>query len=212
MARLGQIKRLPDFHQYLECYLEQLTTSELPFMNSAYAATNWHPPDSKGEAPPAGFFLSPEFVAVVQDWNAWLFLPAQRRGSLAQGSAWLRAIEETYAMPELGCLRSALLDHTLPTHFLMVLSASLRLVGISLEASQNLLIHIALRDQLGAAVRLGLLGSLQAQKLHYQFIGIGDDYRRQHKDWTYNLAHRTTPMLEIAQTGHANLYSKLFQS
>lgn len=176
LAKLGYVKYMPDFHQYLECYLEQLTTSELPFLNSAYAAmettvaNSCTGKDSNIDTVEASQkFLTRQFVEVAQDWNAWLFLPAQRRGSLAQGQAWLRAIEETYATRDVQALRKKFMLQDLPSHLLMVMAASLKIIGIPLVDVQNLLIHMALRDQLGAAVRLGLLGSLQAQKLHHQY-------------------------------------------
>lgn len=217
LGKLGYVKRMTDFHQYLECYLEQLTTSELPFLNSAYVATlctglgagvtDWKPKELNRKV-----FFTPEYVRVAEDWNAWLFLPAQRKGSLAQGQAWLRVMEETYGTADLRNLRQGFIEQQLSAHFLMVLAASLKLIDMSLEAAQSLLIHMALRDQLGAAVRLGLLGSLQAQKLHRQFIEVGEGYRMLHADWTYERAHRTAPMIELAQASHAHLYSKLFQS
>jgi urease accessory protein UreF len=65
---------------------------------------------------------------------------------------------------------------------------------------------------LGAAVRLGLLGSLQAQKLHRKYRRIGVEYLALHHGWDYQLAVRTAPMIDLAQASHAHLYSKLFQS
>lgn len=212
MARQGNLKGMDDFHQYLECYLEQLATLELPYLNSAFAEAKSDSPESGQLSMDSNQGLTPKFILVARDWNAWLFLPAQRRGSLAQGTAWLHAIEETYAIPAISLLRQAFLTYELPLHFLMVLASTLSLVGIGLVDAQNLLLHMALRDQLGAAVRLGLLGSLQAQKMHYRFASIGDAYRSRHADWTHVMARRSTPMIELAQVGHANLYSKLFQS
>jgi len=59
---------------------------------------------------------------------------------------------------------------------------------------------------------LGLLGSLQAQKLHRRFIGIGEKYRGLRKDWDHALAMRGAPMIDLGQASHPYLYSKLFQS
>lgn len=200
LAKLGYVKRMEEFRQYLDCHLEQITSSEMPFLNSAHAA--------------AGVRLSdePAFEAVVREWDAWLFMPSQRKGSLAQGQAWSRAMEAAYDEPGIRSVRSWFLTQKLPLHFLPVFAATLKAAGIPLRQGQSLMLHMALRDQLGAAVRLGLLGSLQAQKLHREFIRVGESYRARREDWDYTVAVRTAPMIDLAQAGHPYLYSKLFQS
>jgi urease accessory protein len=210
LAKLGYVRRMEDFQQYLECHLEQVASAELPFLNSAFAAADRGAPlgDPAFSDPP-----DPDgFAAIVREWDAWVFLPSQRRGSLAQGQAWSRAMEEAYDLPGLRALRPWFLGEKLPLHFLMVFAASLKAAGISLENGQSLLLHMALRDQLGAAVRLGMLGSLQAQKLHREFIRIGENFRLARRDWEHGRAVRAAPMIDLAQAGHAYLYSKLFQS
>jgi urease accessory protein len=200
LAKLGYVKRMEDFRQYLDCHLEQLTSAELPFLNSAYAS--WDDPDAR----------APRFRDVVLEWDAWTFMPSQRRGSLSQGQAWTRATEEAFDSPSVRAVRPRFLREKLPLHFLMVFAATLRAGSVSLEDSQSLLLHMALRDQLGAAVRLGLLGSLQAQKLHRVYIGVGEKYRAERREWGYPMAMRAAPMIDLAQASHPNLYSKLFQS
>jgi urease accessory protein len=197
LAKLGFVKRMEDFRQYLECHLDQITAAEMPFLNSAFATALT---DESG------------FADVVREWDAWLFLPSQRKGSLAQGQAWSRAMEEAYANPAIRGLRPWFLRETLPLHFLMIFAATLKAADVSRADGQNLLLHMALRDQLGAAVRLGLLGSLQAQKLHHEFIRVGEDHRRRREDWGHGHAVRSAPMIDLAQASHPNLYSKLFQS
>lgn len=198
LAKLGYVKRMSDFRQYLECHLDSVTSAEIPFFNSAFSQAG----------PPPGR----EFAGVAREWDAWVFLPTQRRGSLAQGQAWSRAMEEAYGLDGLLSLRPWFLRERIPMHFLMVFAASLKAVGIGPEDGQNLLLHMALRDQLGAAVRLGMLGSLQAQKLHREFIGIGEGYRKMREDWDLSRSVRAAPMIDLAQSSHAYLYSKLFQS
>jgi urease accessory protein len=197
LAKLGHVKRMEEFRQYLDCHLEQLASAEMPFLNSAHAAA---------------LAAEPAFEAVVREWDAWLFLPSQRKGSLAQGQAWSRAMEAAYDEPGIRSVRPWFLAERLPLHFLPVFAATLKAAGISLEDGQSLMLHMALRDQLGAAVRLGLLGSLQAQKLHREYIRVGEAYRLQRADWDFTMAVRAAPMIDLAQASHPHLYSKLFQS
>jgi urease accessory protein len=204
LAKLGYLRRMRDFEEYLECHLEQFTAAELPFFNSAYAAG--------GPEAWEGANCGEGFACVLREWDAWLFMPSQRGGSLAQGQAWARAMEEAHPLEPLRRIRPWILARGLPLHFLMVFATTLRAAGFPAADGQCLLLHMALRDQLGAAVRLGLLGSLQAQKLHRRFLAIGEDFRRRRADWGHDMAVRGAPMIDLGQASHPHLYSKLFQS
>jgi urease accessory protein len=114
--------------------------------------------------------------------------------------------------PALAALRPLFRDSGVQAHFLMALAATLRIAGFSLPEAQSLLLHMALRDQLGAAVRLGLIGSLQAQGLHSRALPLAEGLRRRQAAATYHRARKTAPMIEMGQAGHPYLYSKLFQS
>jgi urease accessory protein len=205
LAKLGYVKRMGDFREYLDCHLEQITSSELPFLNSAHLHAFWN---GEGDWNKDG----DAFAAVVREWDAWLFMPSQRKGSLAQGQAWSRAMEETFGDAGIRALRPWFQARDLPLHFLMIFAATLKAAGIGRADAQSLLLHMTLRDQLGAAVRLGLLGSLHAQKLHRDFLRVGETHRARRADWEFGRATRSAPMIELAQAGHPNLYSKLFQS
>lgn len=193
MAKLGYIKSMASYEEYLECYLEQWAMSELPFLTSTFLA-------------------SPHLSEIAKEWNAWIILPTQRRSSLAQAQAWSKAMEETFEMNLMSELKKNFLSENIPAHFLMFFAASLREVGFNLEMTQTLQLHLMLRDQFGAAVRLGLLGSLQAQKLQRKFIQIGERYRVQYQAYDFTQSVRSHPMIEMAQASHPFLYSKLFQS
>jgi urease accessory protein len=226
LAKLGYIKRMEDFREYLDCHLDQLTAAELPFLNSAYAAGGFPfasvGADAEEELPPdviahtgdltAQVDVEGDFQNLVREWDAWLFMPSQRRGSLSQGQAWSRAMEETYDTPAIRAIRPWFARRNLPLHYLMVFAATLRAGGLPLPDGQSLLIHMALRDQLGAAVRLGLLGSLQAQKMHHALIAGAEKRRESRAAWTYTRAVRMAPMIEMGQASHPHLYSKLFQN
>lgn len=201
MAKSGFLRGLEDFRQYLECYLVQAAAADLPFLNSAWRASG-----------------DPEAFAVVAiEWDAFLSLPAPRRASLAQGQAWLRAMEGAIPVSAPGgaalhALRPGFRERDLPLHFLLALAASLPAAGLSLAEGQTLLLHLALRDQLGAAVRLGLVGSLQAQGLQRAFLPQAERLRLRYAEASHHGSRRSAPMLEMGQAGHPYLYSRLFQS
>ena len=207
LAKLGYLKTLSDFREYLECHLEQLAAAEMPFLFSAFAASD----------PPGGEACSgPEpFAAVAREWDAWVFLPAPRRASLSQGQAWTRAMEAAWDLPGVQAIRPWFSARGIPMHFLMAFAAALRACGFGLGEAQSLLLHTALRDQLSAAVRLGLIGSLQAQRLHREHIVAGEALlvlRAERIAAGHAAAERAAPMIDLGQASHPHLYSKRFQS
>lgn len=220
LAKSGWLRGLEDFRQYLESYLDQVASAELPFLNSAFALACAAAPgaDAPGATAPGAAIgtFGEDFAEVALEWDAFLSLPSPRRASLAQGQAWLRAMEGAYCEDPslagtLSALRLRFRELELPTHFLMALAATLRAAGLALEEAQALLLHLALRDQLGAAVRLGLVGSLQAQGLHRRFIPRAEALRRQYGARSHHRSRKTAPMIEMGQAGHPYLYSRLFQ-
>jgi urease accessory protein len=211
LAKLGYVKSMEGFRQYLACHLEQIASAESPFLNSAFAAATL--PARARTVPAPGPARFPEaFAAIAREWDAWVFLPSPRRASLSQGQAWSRAMEASRVEPAVHAVRPWFAENGLPLHFLMAFAATLAAAGFALADAQDLLLHMALRDQLGAAVRLGLLGSLQAQKLHREHIAVGECLRTARALWTHADAVRAAPMIDLGQASHAHLYSKLFQS
>ncbi|MBW8887338.1 MAG: hypothetical protein JF616_06205 [Fibrobacteres bacterium] len=215
MAKMGYLKTWEDFREYLGCCLEQLISAEMPFLFSAFASAA--PPGATATQPyrPGTEIAAEDFAAVAREWDAWVFLPASRRASLSQGQAWTRAMEAAYDLPGMIAIRPWFDARGIPLHFLMAFAAALRVARFTLSEARSLLLHMALRDQLGAAVRLGLVGSLQAQRLHREHISIGESLlaaRSARIQDGYARAERTAPMIELAQASHPRLYSKLFQS
>jgi urease accessory protein len=197
LAKLGYLKSLEDFREYLGCHLEQIAAAEMPFLTSAFAGDE--------EA----------FAVVALEWDAWIFLPAPRRASLSQGQAWSRALEAAWDTAEVRAIRPWFAARGIPMHFLMGFAAGLKATGFALSEARELLLHMALRDQLGAAVRLGLLGSLQAQRLHREHIDAGETLmaaRAGRIAAGHTAAERAAPMIDLGQASHPHLYSKLFQS
>jgi urease accessory protein len=223
LAKLGYVKTLDDFSGYLGCHLEQIAAADMPFLTSAFAAAE--PPGPAAEPPgpaaePPGPSSGAEgyaetFATVAKEWDAWIFLPAPRRASLSQGQAWTRAMEAAWDLPGVKAVAPWFRSRAIPLHFLMAFAATLRASGFGLPESRTLLFHMALRDQLGAAVRLGLIGSLQAQRLHRRHSDESESLLRARAtriEAGHAAAERAAPMIDMGQASHPYLYSKLFQS
>ena len=133
------------------------------------------------------------------------------RASRAQGRALLDAGARIF--PEaLGPLRERARAERLALHLGPTAGATLGALGVGREEAQAVVLHWTLRGAASAAVRLGLVGPFEAQRLQADAeptlaavlarcgaLGVDD-------------AAQTAPLVEAAGMGHDALYSRLFQS
>ena len=73
-------------------------------------------------------------------------------------------------------------------------------------------LHMLLRDQLSAAIRLGFLGPLAGHRLQHDFYAVFEHILARQAGKKYGEATRSAFLLDIAQGLHADVYSKLFQN
>ncbi len=186
MARLPAFTTLEHLGDYLTLVMRQAQSADLPYLLDMRSAAEM------GQAE--------VFDDLAWQWDAFLHQPTLRRSSLAQGEAWLRLNPQVT------------LAITAPRHFVPVLAASAAQCGVSAEDLRALYLHLLLRDQIAAAVRLGLVGANQAQSLQASLGPIG------HPEWmtrpvaSSKDASRGAPVLELVQALHSDLYVRLFQN
>lgn len=142
-----------------------------------------------------------DVIAVDQACDRFLTNHVANRSSRAQGRAFLLAIE---AVLDVRC--------ALPcSHLPVVLGASLG-SRLPLDELRELAMYGALRSAVSAAVRLGVVGPLRAQRL---LLGAADAGRRAltaTQDLGSCAACSVAPVVELAQASHDRLYARLFQS
>jgi urease accessory protein len=125
------------------------------------------------------------------------------RASRAQGRAFLLAIAATLDVPAPGNLPFA--------HLPVAIGAALA-DRVALADARDLVMYTTLRSAMSAAVRLGIVGPLRAQRL---ILTAAPTAARALADTTTlgaADAASTSPMIELAQAGHDRLYARLFQS
>ena len=87
-----------------------------------------------------------------------------------------------------------------------------RSIGVPLATAQHLMLYGTVRGVLSAATRLGIVGSYEAQRL-----------QRERNGWLESLSSACTglgtedlaqvaPVVDLFQSTHDRLYSRLFQS
>lgn len=81
-----------------------------------------------------------------------------------------------------------------------------------MAAIQATYLHLALRDQLSAAIRLGFIGPMAGHLLQHDFYGIIESLLDSANIRPYPEATRCTLLLDVAQILHDDIYSRLFQN
>jgi urease accessory protein len=190
----GLIRTETEFRAYLYSFLQQAVGFELPFVTSA--------------ARLAEAELAPLFI----EYDAQLLTPALHRASLTQGKNWLKLLATFYPMAELIALADKLARQALPTHFVPLFGLGLGRTGFAAADIQLTYLHLALRDQLSAAIRLGFIGPMAGHQLQHNFYGVFENLLSAADIRPYTEATRCTLLLDVAQMLHDDIYSRLFQN
>mmetsp|Transcript_20352 Transcript_20352/g.20475 ORF Transcript_20352/g.20475 Transcript_20352/m.20475 type:complete len:194 (+) Transcript_20352:369-950(+) len=169
-----------------------------------------------------------------------------RRASISQGKCFLRIVLEAYpshyatlsalaAMIDAGEYDSHARKRTVYGHYSPVFGVICGILGFSSDVAERLFMRCVVRDLTAAAVRLNIIGPIQAARTQSEFASMiekmfcDDSYVQQSittdeegKDMfegdDHQLAHRrfnpfqTSPILDLLQSRHDQLYSRLFNS
>ena len=194
MARLGWLKNSDDVYNYLKIQLEQACTAELPFINSIISNHN----------------STEELKNIFLYYDSFIQIEEIRSASIRQATSWMDIISEIESHIKNYC--SFIYDYKYTLHYTPVFALSLFSISIDLSTIKELFIYIILRDQVSAAIRLGLTGPNKGASILSYMLTLASEYIIKYSDLHYTQAFRAAPMLEIAQAKHNELYTKLFQN
>ena len=181
---------------YLYSYLQQAGSTELPFINSTFQLTE----------------RSPKFQAVAEEYDTQLLVPSLYKASAVQGRNWLKLLTSFYPEAQLETISQWFATQNIPPHFTLVFTLALQRAGFALEELQAMYLHMLLRDQLSAAIRLGFLGPLEGHRLQHDFYAVFEHILAAQAGRWYSEAVRSAFLLDVAQVLHEDIYSKLFQN
>ncbi|MGI4737146.1 MAG: urease accessory protein UreF [Janthinobacterium lividum] len=190
----GLVRTETEFRAYLYSFLQQAVGFDLPFITSAATV-----PDDALEA-------------LLLEYDAQLLTPALYRASLTQGKNWLKLLASFYPEARLAELGHELAQRQLPAHFVPLFGLSLAKTSFAVADIQTTYLHLALRDQLSAAIRLGFIGPMAGHLLQHDFYGIFESLLDSTDIRPYTEATRCTLLLDVAQIFHDDIYSRLFQN
>ncbi|MEY2467095.1 MAG: urease accessory protein, partial [Verrucomicrobiota bacterium] len=190
----GEVRNRDELTSFVEASLNQLGRAALPFVTAAYT--------------------EPERLDDFdQLCDAFTTNHVANRASRAQGKAFLTAVERIFVgVHALACSESTLKRGLQPSHFAPCFGACLRRLEVPRDTAMRLFFFNHLRAMLAAAVRLNIVGPMEAQRLQYRFACRAEEILKKCGSLTLEEIAQTAPLLELWQGAQDRLYSRLFQS
>jgi urease accessory protein len=182
----GEIKNRTELISFVEAGVHQLGHAALPFVIAAHAEPE----------------RLEEFDALC---DAFTTNHVANRASRAQGKAFLSAVQRIFAagreMPVLPF-----------NHFPCVFAVAMKALDVPGETAKRLFFFNHLRGVMASAVRLNIVGPMDAQAIQNQLGAIAEEVLKQCESLTLDDVAQTSPLLDLWQGGQDRLYSRLFQS
>jgi urease accessory protein len=151
------------------------------------------------------------FAEVDRTCDALLSNHVANRASRVQGAAFLSTAAHTFEISALVALRAALRAEGRPGHLTPCFGTACAAIGLDCSSAVSLFLFHTLRGLVSSAVRLGIVGSLDAQRMQQR---LAAEFRplAESEPPAMHAAAQTSPMLEILHARHDRLYSRLFVS
>ncbi len=184
----GEVRNRTELISFLESGLQQLGHAALPFVMATFDE-----PDKLSEFDQLCDVFTTNHVA--------------SRASRAQGRAFLTAVERIFNS------KSKIQNSKLPcAHFAPVFGACLRQLEMPRETATRMFFFNQLRSVLAAAVRLNIIGPMEAQILQQRMAAKAEEILVRCQTLTLDDLAQTSPLLDLWQGAQDRLYSRLFQS
>ena len=187
----GEVVGAAGLQRFVRGIVEQAGRGGLPFVTAAHAA--------------------PERLAVLDDLaDAFLTNAVANRASRVQGRAFASTCARIWPTPALQALEAQ--SKSLRGHYAPFAGAIGRALAVPVDVSQRLFLFQAVRGVLAAAVRLGITGAYEAQRLQCDCADLLHAVHARCCALDERQVTQTAPLIDLLQTTHDRLYSRLFQS
>ncbi len=177
--------------QFVADSIQQTGWSVLPLLNSAYQQ-------------PARLSELDELA------NVFLTNSVANRASRVQGRTFVATVSRVWPsqdMVDLEVQVAAGWAHVAPFS-----GVGFRIIGLPHETAQKAVLYGTARGILSAAVRLGIVGSYQAQRMQHEAGQCLNATLKRCAGLDAEAICQTAPVLDLLQGTHDRLYSRLFQS
>jgi urease accessory protein len=142
--------------------------------------------------------------------DAFLSNAVANRASRVQGRAFMTTCARIWPTPPVKALEDTVRDCC--GHHAPIVGAGTRALELSLEVAQRIFLFQTARGVVAAAVRLGIVGSYEGQRLQFDCAPVLDAVLDRCGRLGEDDLAQTAPVLDIVQSAHDRLYSRLFQS
>jgi len=184
----GEVRNRTELVSFIEAGLHQLGHAALPFVTAA--------------------FDEPEkLVEFDRLCDAFTTNHVANRASRAQGRAFLAAVERIFKAESGKQTTEIKFAHFAPTF-----GVCLRRLEISRATTMRMFLFNHLRGVLAAAVRLNIVGPMEAQILQQRASAKAEEILVRCEFLTLDDLAQTSPLLDLWQGAQDRLYSRLFQS
>ena len=210
--RWGSVSDLHHLHEFLRHTLVQTGRLSLPFVCESYGDLD-------------------RFSSLDSQFDSFLSNHVANRASRAQGRAFLAAANVAFQFRR-GHVESADLDsHTetrrswwltelresmsrqqIAAHLPVVFGAVTRLLDVPLRTGLRVFLYTTTRDLISAAVRLNIVGALEAQAVQFELAEFMDTIAGCCEPHRACDAVQTASLIDMFQGTHDRLYTRLFQS
>ena len=144
--------------------------------------------------------------------DAFLLNHVANRASRAQGQALLMACAKSFDVGPVRRLAEAVRAAGMPGHYAPAFGAVARGLDLGRRRAGELFMFLALRGAVSSAVRLGIVGPLQAQNLQHRLALLADEIVGRCLDLPLEAVAQTAPLADLLQGTQDRLYSRLFVS
>jgi urease accessory protein len=210
----GEVSSREDLRRFVEATILQAGSGTLPLVNAAYREparlAEW---DALDDA-----FLSNAVANRASRQQGRTLIASAARifaSSTLDALAARAASTPNFQSPtskELPSPKSQTLPPPLCAHAAPLTGAVFAALGVALETTQHVVLFVAARGVLSAAVRLGATGSYEAQRLQAECAAWSATVQARYQDTGPDDLAQTAPLIDILHGAHDRLYSRLFQS
>jgi urease accessory protein len=155
----------------------------------------------------------PEDVAELDRLtDVFLSNPVANRASRAQGRALLTCVAHSFLNAPIASFEASIRAESLAGHHAPLFGGIFSLLDVDIVDTQRAFLFICARGVGAAAVRLGIIGAYEAQAIHADLAPHIDAIVHQCAELAPHDIAQTAPLLDLFQSTHDRLYSRLFQS
>jgi urease accessory protein len=187
----GEVGDLAALRAFLDRSIRQTAHASVPLVNAAY-----HAPERLEEL---------DGLA-----EAFLINAVANYASRVQGRTLLGTVARIWPCAAIDDVQAR--SVTTRAHVAPITGAAFRAIGVPLTTVQRVVLYGAARGVLSAAVRLGIAGSYEAQRVLFECGPSLERTAAACADWSDDDLAQTEPLIDLLQAAHARLYSRLFQS